>query len=72
MALGQRNHLYQKEMEAETNWRIAKDEVQRNYNLTYHMLQLTFPDNLQLVESFFSKLSKRPSTGDQEEQNPVE
>lgn len=65
-AVEQRKELYLEESQKETDWRIAKDEVQRHYNLTYHYLQLIFPGDEALVESFFSKLSKSSSKGNEE------
>lgn len=65
LVIEQRKDKYLEESQKETDWRITKDEVQRNYNLTYPYLQLIFQGNDALVESFFSKVSKGNSKSEE-------
>jgi hypothetical protein len=51
-----REQLYQPEVKAQTDQRIVLDQARRLYQNIYHRLQLLFPTDAALVESFFMDL----------------
>ena len=53
----QRDELRLQEGIALRDLRIRLDTAKRAYNLLYHRLQLTFPDDPALVETFFRRLN---------------
>lgn len=56
VGLAKRNELYVKEAMAQADRRIAAEDGRRLYNLTYPRLQIIFPNQAALVESFFKDL----------------
>lgn len=58
-AVEQRDALYVPESHASADLRVAMDQAKRVYNLAYPRLQLLFPNQRGLVESFFADLSAK-------------
>lgn len=48
-----RDDLLVKESQLRTEFLLSLEDAKRSYNLMYPRLQLTFPDDLRLVETFF-------------------
>lgn len=68
-AEARRNALYVPEATAAAERTAARDRARRLYNLTQPRLQLAFPDDDALVETFFAKLGapKKPTEATEEE-----
>jgi len=66
-ATEQRHALMAKEAQANTEYRIAKDDAQRLYNHLYHRLVLTLPETPLLVESFFFPISTAAKEEEEED-----
>lgn len=73
-AEARRNALYVPEGTAAAERTAARDRARRLYNLMQPRLQLAFPDDERLVESFFAKLGAPPKkpTGSTEEEREEE
>lgn len=69
-ALAQREDLYVPESRAQGRYQAALDKAKRVYNLLYPRLQLLFPDDPTLVESFFATLKSGKSEKTDDAEDP--
>ncbi|MFH1149823.1 MAG: hypothetical protein V1748_05065 [Actinomycetota bacterium] len=69
-ALERRKSLYEPELKAQTDRRIAMDRARALYNTLYHRLTLLYPEHPTLVRSFFLRPSTyrvRPATAPEDD-----
>lgn len=64
-AIAARDALYLAEDKAASQYRRALDDARRFHNQMFHQLNILFPDQKALVESFFTSFSKSKKSKDQ-------
>lgn len=69
-AIASRDELRLKQAMASRDLRMAVDSAKRNYNLLQSRLTLIFPDDPELVETFFRTLTTRSAGAGEEDPTP--